>query len=68
MEQKLDITSIMKFLTTYAAIGQAAMLGMFISGFFIILSLAGFISFNPLVGFITVPVACILFGLRELRK
>lgn len=64
----MNPSEIMNYIFTHAVIGRWAVMGMFLSAFFIVLSLAGIIGFNPLVGFATVPLACILLGLKELLK
>lgn len=64
----MNPNEIMNYIFSYAVIGRWATMGMYLSAFFILLSLAGVISFNPLIGFATVPLACFLLGLKELLK
>lgn len=63
-----NITELMNVIMGYALIGQAAFIGMFISGILAIISLLGSIGFTPLVGFLTVPLACIYLGIKGLKK
>lgn len=58
---------VMKKLITYAGIGQAAIWGMYISGFLIVLKLLGVGIANPMIGFILVPIAAIIYGFIALK-
>lgn len=65
---EISVAEALKAIMVYAAIGQAAMLGMFISGILLVGSLLGLPISMPLAGFITVPLACLWFGYKGLKK
>ena len=67
-EATTNIAELMNVIMSYALIGQAAFAGMIISGILAIISLLGSIGFTPLVGFLTVPLACIYLGIKGLKK
>ncbi len=53
----------------YAIVGQAAMIGMILSGMLITIKLLlGGLAFNPLVGFATVPLACLYLAIKGIKE
>lgn len=68
MTKELDFAKLMQFLLFYSLIGRAAYIGMIISAICLALSIFITIPFNPLIGFILVPIAGIGAGLQEIFK
>jgi hypothetical protein len=68
MSEETELGSLLSVIMGYAFIGQAAFIGMFLSGILILISLLGPIGFSPLAGFITVPLACVYLGIKGLKK
>lgn len=63
-DDDLDFNALMQTIMAYAFIGQAAFIGMIISGLLLLVSLVGPIGFSPMFGFITVPLACLYLGFK----